>query len=128
MMLHQRAFFSSSSPTTVLGTERVSDAGESTDDRDSVEGLRMNSPDATSKEVLVRLSSGTVGEDENHPPGKNRDEVVDSSLFREVAEEGISKFRSGRSELSSSNGEVRRNSDGLNGRVSADTSQLKDEN
>jgi len=112
----------------VLGTERVSDAGESTDDRDSVEGLRMNSPDATSKEVLVRLSSGTVGEDENHPPGKNRDEVVDSSLFREVAEEGISKFRSGRSELSSSNGEVRRNSDGLNGRVSADTSQLKDEN
>ena len=97
------------------------EAGESPDGRDSVDGLRMNSPDATSKDVLVLLSSGTVGEDENQPPGKKRDEVVDSSLLRDVAEEGISKLRSGRSELPSSPGEVSRSSDGLRKRISAYT-------
>jgi len=73
----------------------------------------MNSPDATSKDVLVLLPSGTVGEDENHDPRKKRDEAVDTSLLRDVAEEGISKLRRGRSELPSSYGEVRCNSDGF---------------
>lgn len=115
MIVHQRGF-SLSSWSIALGTETESDAGDSPDGRDSVDGLRMNSPDATSKEVLVLLSSGTVGEGENHPPGKKRDEVVDSSLLRDVAEEGISKLRSGRSELPSSSGKVRRKRDGLSKR------------
>jgi hypothetical protein len=120
-MVHQRVFFSSSSPSSVLGTDVAVEAGDSPDGRDSADGLRMNSPDATSKDVLVLLSSGTVGEDENQPPGKKRDEVVDSSLLRDVAEEGISKLRSGRSELPSSPGEVSRSSDGLGKRISAYT-------
>lgn len=49
----------------------------------------MNSPVATSVEVLVLLTSGTVGEEENHPPGKNRD-IADSVLFREPAATGSS--------------------------------------
>jgi hypothetical protein len=40
----------------------------------------MNSPAATSSDV--RPSSGTLGEEENHPPGKKREEVVDSNLLR----------------------------------------------
>lgn len=115
MMVHQRAFFSASSTSAALGVDVTSDAEVSTDGRDSVDGLRINSPDATSSEVLVLLTSGTVGEDENHPPGKKRDEAADSSLLRDVAEEGISKLKRGRSELSSSYGEVSRSSDGLYG-------------
>jgi hypothetical protein len=122
MMVHQRAFFSSASPSAALGIGAASDARDSLDGRDSDDGLRMNSPDATSNEVLVLLTSGTVGEDENHPPGKKRDEVVDSSLLRDVADDGISKLKSGRSELSSSSGEVRRSSDGLCERISVCTS------
>jgi len=118
MTVHQ-PFFSSRSPST--GVEATSGADDSPDGRDSVDGLLMNSPDATSKDVLVQLSSGTVGEDENHPPGKKREEVVDSSLLRDVAEEGISKLRSGRPELPSSHGEVRRNSDGFSRMVCVDS-------
>ena len=113
MTVHQRAFFSASSPSATLGMEAASDDIVSPDDRDSVDGLWMNSPDATSSEVLVLLASGTVGEDENHPPGKKRDDVVDSSLLRDVADEGISKLMSGRSELPSSSRVVRWRSEGL---------------
>jgi hypothetical protein len=43
----------------------------------------MNSPAAKSSEA--RPSCGcTLEEDENHPPGKKRDDVVDSSLVRVV--------------------------------------------
>lgn len=45
-------------------------------------GEPTNSPAAKSNDVLVLLSSGTDGDDENHPPGKKREEVVDSCLLR----------------------------------------------
>jgi hypothetical protein len=113
MMVHQRAFSSVSPPPDVPGLEAVSDDGASLGGWNSVEGLRMNSPDATSSEVLVLLASGTVGEDENHPPGKKRDDVVDSSLLRDVADEGISKFMSSRSELPLSSRVVKCRSEGF---------------
>ncbi|KAG2107099.1 hypothetical protein BD769DRAFT_1366349 [Suillus cothurnatus] len=71
MIVHQRDFFSWSSSTAdgmaVVGVF-------------STEDLLTNSPAATSSDV--RPSSGTLGEEENHPPGKKREEVVDSSLLR----------------------------------------------
>lgn len=78
-MVHQRALFSSSS---TLGLEVASSTG------DSVDAFCTNSPEATSKEVLVFPSIGTIGEEENQLPGKNRDEVVDSSLLRVGVTEG----------------------------------------
>ena len=39
----------------------------------------MNSPWAISSDVLP--SPTTLGVEENQPPGKNREEAVDSSLF-----------------------------------------------
>jgi hypothetical protein len=118
MMVHQRAF-SSVSPPDVPGLEAASDDRASLGGWNSVEGFRMNSPEATSSEVLVLLASGTVGEDENHPPGKKRDDVVDSSLLRDVADEGISKLVSGRSELPLSSRVVKCRSEGLCRRKSA---------
>jgi len=81
-MVHQRAFFSASSLPSTFGLEMVSDTYDSADGRDSVDSLCTNSPEATSNEVLVFASLEMVGGDENHPPGKKRDEVVDSSLLR----------------------------------------------
>jgi hypothetical protein len=46
----------------------------------------VNSPCAISKEVRP---CGLVGE--NHPPGKNSEDVVDSSLLRVVVGEGRSR-------------------------------------
>jgi hypothetical protein len=109
MIGHQRAFLSSSS--VVPEIETPSDAVISPDGRDSVNGFLINSPDAISNEVLVLLPSGAMGEEENQ--GKKRDEVVDSSLLRDVAEDGISKLKSGRSELPSSSRVVRCRSEGL---------------
>lgn len=91
-MVHQRAFFSSSSTCSNLALEVVSPTGYSVDSGDSVDDLCTNSPDATSKEVLVLPSLGRMGEEENHPPGMNRDEVVDSSLFRVGVADGSSRM------------------------------------
>lgn len=59
---------------------------------DSDDADLTNSPVATSVEVLVLFTAGTVGDDENHPPGKNREELVDSILLREAAEVSSSTF------------------------------------
>jgi len=90
--VHQRALFSSSYWPSTLERKMVSDTGDSAEGRDSIDCRWMNSPDATSNEVLVLPSLGTMGEDENHPPGKKRDEVVDSSLLRVWVAEGSSRL------------------------------------
>jgi hypothetical protein len=49
--------------------------------------MGTNSPDATSSDARP---CGSLGDEENHPPGKKRDEVVDSSRVRVVAGEVVS--------------------------------------
>lgn len=81
IMVHHRVFFSSSPGAT---TGVIALAGSDSAVAESVDADLMNSPVATSVEVLVLITAGTVGDDENHPPGKNREEVVDSILLREA--------------------------------------------
>ncbi|KAG1835238.1 hypothetical protein EV424DRAFT_1283476, partial [Suillus variegatus] len=69
MIVHQRDFFSLSSSTAEGRALVGAVVGVF-----STEDLLMNSPAATSSDV--RPSSGTLGEEENHPPGKKREEVV----------------------------------------------------
>ncbi|KAF9236736.1 hypothetical protein BU15DRAFT_49713 [Melanogaster broomeanus] len=81
MIVHQRDFFSLSSATA--------DGSAVTGALSTV--LDTNSPAATSRDV--RPSSGILDQDENQPPGKKRDDVVDSTLVRLDGEVGISILR-----------------------------------
>ena len=77
-MVHHLPFFSSILPSmgVFAGTSRPGDSI-------ALFGLLRNSP------VAFVCSSACFGVLENHPPGKNRDEVVDSCRVRiVVGEEG----------------------------------------
>jgi len=124
IMVHHRAFFSSSSSSSshsTLALEIGSSTGDSVDSRDSVDDLRTNSPEATSKEVLVLPSWGTMGEEENHPPGKNRDEVVDSSLLRVGVAEDSSRLIGETPAAASSSTDGKRSNESVFGRVLGDS-------
>lgn len=69
--------------TGLLGTETVG-----TETPGTGAGTGMNSPRARSKDV--RPSSGDLVPGENHPPGKNRDEAVDSRRVRGGSAESVS--------------------------------------
>lgn len=77
MIMHHLPFFSSILPSmgVLVGTSRP---GDST----ALFGLLRNSP------VALVCSSECFGVLENHPPGKNRDEVVDSCRVRIVVGDG----------------------------------------
>jgi len=76
--VHHLVFLCVSASPTGVSVVGTSAAGISTIGGDALEGV--NSPCAMSKEVLP--SSRTLGAEENHPPGKNREDAVDSSLAR----------------------------------------------
>lgn len=59
------------------------------DRAESWDAVLINSPVAISVDVLVLLTSGTVGDEANHPPGKNRD-IADSVLLRGADSTGSS--------------------------------------
>lgn len=77
MMVHHLPFFSSILPSmgVFVGTSKPGDSI-------ALLGLFRNSP------VAYVSSSECFGELENHPPGKNRDEVVDSCRVRMVVGDG----------------------------------------
>jgi hypothetical protein len=84
--MHDLDFFPSPFSSGVVGVGAGA-LGDSAFSGDSDGLIVMNSPAAMSREV--RPSCGDLVDDENHPPGKKRDDVVDVSLVRAVSGEDL---------------------------------------